>query len=185
MSAQRLDDTDNCHQESLDTLGEPARDALELAFTAVEHVTYPLAMTNIPDTGLFANAVGALACFSRAHQHLRACLLATTFGYYESVGPTLRAAYEAAECGQYLSRNPAAAEKWLKKGTSWPHKEVRHRLGDVSRGPEYGQYYGVVCGHTHPTASAAMSLVEVSEGAVQGRLARAVCRFCPTPASQE
>lgn len=172
MDPEILAGADNEHQESIDSLGDDARRALSIAFSSVAHVAHPLAMTNIPENALFANAAAALACFSLAHQHLRMCLLAVTFGYYESLGSNLRSAYEAAGCGQYLSREPDAAEKWIRRSSSWPRDEVRSRLGDVTRGSAYGRFYGVVSARAHPTAKASMGLVELEDGVATSRLAR-------------
>lgn len=165
---------DNDHLAALSGLGPAAEDALSLATATVAHMLVPLAQTAIPNDALFANAVGGTACFSLAHRHLRACLLLLHFGYYESVPPILRAAYEAAECGQFLSQDPDAADRWVDRRTSWPSKEVRGRLGDLTRGPVYGQFYGVVSALTHPTAKAAMATVAIEGSDLQARVLRPI-----------
>lgn len=154
---------DNAHLQGLAGLPEAASNALALAGATVAHLMVPLAQTNVPGDALFPNAVAGTACFALAHRTLRASLLLLHFGYYESVAPLLRTAYEAAGCGQYLSRNPEAAQRWIDRSTRWPRTEVRDRLGDVTRGEAYGRYYGFVSALSHPTARASMSSVRLQD----------------------
>jgi hypothetical protein len=154
---------DNAHQEALGSLPEESGRAMALARASIEHLWYPLAQNRIPEDALFANAVAGTACFGFAHRQLRGCLLLLHFGYYESVAPLLRSAYEAAACGQYLSRNPEAAQRWIDRG-SWPRVEVRGRLGDRTRGEMYRQYYRLVSDLSHPTRRAVMDSVQLTEG---------------------
>lgn len=159
MSQDWFTQADNAHLAALPGLTEDAGDALSLATATVAYVLIPLSRSAIPSDALFSEAVGGTACFSLAHRHLRACLLLLHFGYYESVAPILRAAYEAAECGQYLSKDSEAADRWVKRTSSWPNKEVRGRLGEATKGSQYGRYYGLVSALTHPTAKAAMATI--------------------------
>lgn len=164
---------DNAHLAALSGLTEDPGDALSLATATVAHVLVPLARRSVPTDALFSNAVGGTACFSLAHRHLRACLLLLHFGYYESVAPILRAAYEAAECGQYLSKDPEAADRWVTRKTSWPNREVRGRLGEVTKGSPYGRYYGLVSALTHPTAKAAMATTAIDDQHLRATILRA------------
>lgn len=154
---------DNAHLQGLTDLPEEAADALALAAASVAHLMVPLAQTNVPGHALFPNAVAGTACFGLAHRTLRASLLLLHFGYYESVAPLLRTAYEAAGCGQYLSRNPEAAQRWIDRSTHWPRNEVRDRLGDVTRGEAYGRHYGFISSLSHPTARASMGSVTLED----------------------
>lgn len=150
---------DNSHLASLSDMTAEAQDALSLAFAATAHVLVPLAKTNIPADGIGANALAGSACFGLAHRHLRAALMLLHYGYYESVPPLLRAAFESAECGQYLSKDPDAADRWVRRPTSWPRKEVRQRLGDLTQQPEYVRGYALMSDRTHPTVKAAVGSV--------------------------
>lgn len=164
---------DNAHLAALPGLGADAGNAVTLAGATVAQLLVPLGENAISTDALFSNAVGGVACFSLAHRHLRACLLLMHFGYYEGVPPILRAAYEAAECGQYLSKNPDAADRWVSRTTSWPNREVRGRLGETTRGLEYGRYYGVVSALTHPTAKAAMGTILIDSDHMYAEILRA------------
>lgn len=155
------------HLDELTNLPEAATDALSVAADAVEQLRAPLTQTAIPDDALFANAIAGAACFGLAHQHLRAALLLLRSGAYEAVPVLLRAAFEAAECGQYVSKDPGAAEKWIERPTSWPSKEVRSRLGDRTRHGPYGPHYGMLSTLSHPTARAGMSAVELDADALR------------------
>lgn len=166
-------EADNAHLSALPGVATEAREALSLATATAAHLIVPLARNTVPSDALFANAVGGLACFSLAHRHIRGCLLLLHFGYYESVAPILRAAYEAAECGQYLSKDPAAADRWVERPSSWPNREVRGRLGEVTKRTEYGHFYGVVSALTHPTAKAAMAAVTIDSDHLRAQILRA------------
>lgn len=131
------------------------------------HFAVPLDQTAIPADALFGNSVGGLACFAFAHRQMRAALLLLHFGFYEAVPPLLRLAFEAAECGQYLSKDPPAADRWFARPTSWPSKPVRSRLGDRTRHGTYGRHYGMLSELSHPTARAGMSSVELDEYALR------------------
>lgn len=155
MSDDWFTTADNTHLASLSAMSTEAQDALSLAYAATAHVLIPLEQTNIPADGIGANALAGSACLGLAHRHLRAALLLLHYGYYEGVPPLLRAAFEAAECGQYLSKNPEAADRWVRRPTSWPRKEVRRRLGKVTEQSEYVRGYALMSDRTHPTVKAA------------------------------
>lgn len=165
---------DNEHLEGLASLPSDAGEALALAGATVAHLAIPLSRLAIPSDALFPNAAAGTACFSLSHRLLRASLLLLHFGYYEAVPPLLRSAYEAAECGQLLSKSPEAAERWIGRDTNWPRKEVRERLGDVTRGEEYGRHYGLLSVLSHPTAKSGMWCTELDEDAFRPLLAREV-----------
>lgn len=154
---------ENEHLTELGSLPRKAAEALALASETLTHFEVALDLTAIPSDALFANSVGGVACFAVAHRQMRAALLLLHFGAYEAVPPVLRLAFEAAECGQYLAKDPPAADRWFERPTSWPSKPVRSRLGDHTRQEPYGRHYGTLSELSHPTARAGMWAIRLEE----------------------
>lgn len=61
----------------------------------------------------------------------------------------------------------------MQRPSSWPNKEVRGRLGETTRGSEYGHFYGVVSALTHPTAKAAMGTMLIDSDHLYAEILRA------------
>lgn len=115
------------------------------------------------------NDLAAMACFARLYRQLRAATLLTAMGYYSEVPTLLRGVYEAGALGRYLAKQPAQAEKWLKKQERIPDRKVRQWWGDEDR--MYAAWYRFYSNRAHPTARACIPLLELGDKDVTTRFA--------------
>lgn len=114
-----------------------------------------------PTEDTFINDLAAAACFTRVYRQIRAATLMVVFGYYSEVPTVLRGAYEAGALGRYLAKEPQKAEKWLKKGSWIPDREVRKWFGDGDR--MYAAWYKFYSERAHPTAKSCIPLLDLAE----------------------
>lgn len=114
-----------------------------------------------PTEVTFVNDLAAVACFTRLYRQIRAATLMVAFGYYSEVPTVLRGAYEAGALGRYLAKEPEKAEKWLKKGSWIPDREVRKWFGDEDR--MYASWYKFYSQRAHPTAKSCIPLLNLAE----------------------
>ncbi len=95
----------------------------------------------------FANVLGGQACLHLAQRQLRAAVHLLLFGYYSEVRCLLRASYESAGLGRMLAKEPDKAERWLRKMSWFPDREVRAWLKETGRvtgdqHADFGRFYG-------------------------------------------
>ena len=117
---------------------------------------------------VFANDLSALACLGRAYRQLRAAAALAHLGYYAEVRLILRAVYESAALSRMIAKEPALAEKWLRKEHWFPDREVRSwmsgRRNDLGNSEEimkdYSKFYRTMSAWSHPTAISCMEIVK-------------------------
>jgi hypothetical protein len=119
----------------------------------------------------FANVLRGQACLHLAQRQLRAAVHLLLFGYYSEVRCLLRASYEAAGLGRRLAKEPDKAERWLRKMSWFPDREVRVWLREAGRvtddqHAEFGRFYGRLSRWAHPTALSALSTAEMTDESI-------------------
>jgi len=93
------------------------------------------------------------------------------FGYYSEVRCLLRASYESAGLGRMLAKEPDKAERWLRKMSWFPDREVRawlRQAGQVTddQHADFGRFYGRLSGWAHPTALSALQTAEMTDDSI-------------------
>jgi hypothetical protein len=119
----------------------------------------------------FANVLGGQACLHLAQRQLRAAVHLLLFGYYSEVRCLLRASYEAAGLGRMLAKEPDKAERWLRKMSWFPDREVRAWLKEAGRvtddqHADFGRFYGRLSSWAHPTALSALLTAEMTDESI-------------------
>jgi hypothetical protein len=120
------------------------------------------------------NDVSAMACLARAYRQLRGSVHLLMFGYYGEVKVLLRATYECAALARMLAKDPHRADKWIRKQTWFPDREVRAWWASVqgdSKSEEmlslYAQAYRVMSSWAHPTLMSCAPLVQPDDAEPQ------------------
>jgi hypothetical protein len=132
---------------------------LGLAMSLLHYAVY--AQQEFPYETTFPNDIASAACMAQAFEQLEAATVMLSYGFYGAVRNILRSAYESAGLGRTLAKDPAMADKWLRKNQWWPDGKVRQWLADnrvVSddKVQLYRNYYKEASAWTHPTATSCM-----------------------------
>lgn len=114
---------------------------------------------------LYANSLGAQACFQSAFRGLRACGYLLSLGFYGEVRGLLRSVYESASLGRMLAKEPETADRWLRKREWIPDARVKRWQQDMGGITEdeyklFSREYARLSAWAHPTATSTLWALE-------------------------